>query len=85
VKGGLFLNIVIRKSASVLELFTSKDEALLVGGDPLLVLDLGLHGVDGVRALDLKGDGLTSECLHKNLKQALSVIFKLQSESALEH
>ena len=28
---------------------------------PLLVLDLGLHIVDGVRRLHLEGDGLTRE------------------------
>ena len=31
---------------------------------PLLVLDLGLDIVNGVRGLDLKGDGLSSEGLH---------------------
>ena len=34
---------------------------------PLLVLDLGLDIVDGVRGLDLKGDGLAREGLDENL------------------
>lgn len=33
----------------------------------LLVLDLGLHILDGVAGLDLEGDGLTGQSLHKDL------------------
>merc|ERR1712072_93403 len=55
------------EGAAILKLLACKDEALLVRWDPLLVLDLGLDGVDCVSALDLQGDGLASECLHKDL------------------
>ena len=34
---------------------------------PLLVLDLGLDVVNGVRGLDLEGDGLAGEGLDKDL------------------
>ena len=34
---------------------------------PLLVLDLGLDIVDGVRGLNLEGDGLAREGLDENL------------------
>jgi len=61
------LNVVVRESAAILELLASKDQALLVGGDALLVLDLRLDIVDGVRGLDLEGDGLTREGLHEDL------------------
>ena len=44
----LLLNIVIRESATVLELLAGEDQALLVGGDALLVLNLGLDVVNGV-------------------------------------
>jgi hypothetical protein len=67
VEGGLLLDIVIRESASVLELLTSKDETLLVWWDALFVLNLGLHVVDGVGALDLESDGLSSESLDEDL------------------
>jgi hypothetical protein len=60
VKGGLLLNVVIAQGAAILELFASEDETLLVRWDPFLVLDLRLYVVDGVRGLDLKGDGLAS-------------------------
>jgi hypothetical protein len=67
VESGLFLDVVVRESAAVLELFTSEDQALLVWGDALLVLDFGLNVVNGVRRLDLKGDGLSSQRLDENL------------------
>ena len=44
----LLLYVVIRKSAVALKLLAAEDEALLVGGDALLVLDLCLDCIDGV-------------------------------------
>ena len=40
VERGLFLYVVVREGAAVLELLAGEDEALLVGRDALLVLDL---------------------------------------------
>ncbi|GJN39133.1 hypothetical protein PR202_gb28232 [Eleusine coracana subsp. coracana] len=59
--------MVVRKSAAVLELLPSEDETLLVRRDALLVLDLGLDVVNGVRGLNLKGDGLAGEGLNEDL------------------
>ena len=42
------LDIVIGESTVVLKLLSSKDQALLVGGNSLLVLNLGLDIVNGV-------------------------------------
>ncbi len=67
MKGGLLLDVVAAEGATILKLIPSKDEALLVGGDSLLVLDLGFDIVNGVRWLHLEGDGLASEGLHKDL------------------
>ena len=33
MESALFLDVVVRKSPSVLELLSSEDEALLIGGD----------------------------------------------------
>ena len=52
---------------AVLELLPGKDEPLLVRRDPLLVLDLGLHILDGVARLHLQGNGLTREGLDEDL------------------
>ena len=64
---GLLLDVVVRQRAAVFELLSREDEALLVGGDALLVLDLRLHVVDGVGRLDLKGDGLACQRLDEDL------------------
>ena len=47
----LLLDVVVRQRAAVLELLSGEDQALLVRGDALLVLDLLLHVLDGVRGL----------------------------------
>jgi hypothetical protein len=67
MKGRLLLNIVVRKSAAVLKLLAGKDEALLIGWDTLLVLNLGLHVVNGIRRLDLQGNGFARESLDEDL------------------
>ena len=58
VEGRLLLDVVIGESAAVLELLAGEDETLLIRGDSLLVLDLGLDIVDGVRRLNIERDGL---------------------------
>ena len=67
VKGGLLLNVVVRKSAAILKLLAGKNESLLVGRDALLVLDLGLHILNGVGGLNIKGDGLAGQSLDEDL------------------
>jgi len=61
VEGGLLLDVVVRKSAAILELLSGEDQTLLVRGNALLVLDLGLDIVNGIRALDLESDGLARD------------------------
>jgi len=67
VKGRLFLDVVVRESAPILELLAGEDQPLLVWGDSLLVLDLGLDILDSVRGLHLKGDGFARQSLDENL------------------
>ena len=64
VEGGFLLDVVVGKGATVFELLASEDQALLVRGDALLILDLGLDIIDGVGGLDLKSDGLASQSLN---------------------
>jgi hypothetical protein len=68
VKGRLLLDVVVAEGTAVLELLTSEDKTLLIRGDSLLVLDLGLHVVDGVGGLNIEGDGLSSECFDEDLR-----------------
>merc|ERR1711939_915913 len=67
MKRTLLLDIIVLEGAAILELLPSEDEPLLVRRDPLLVLDLCFHSLDGVRALDFKRDGLPGECLYEDL------------------
>ena len=67
MEGRLLLDVVVREGSAVLELLSSEDESLLIWWDSLLVLDLGLHVLDGVSWLDVEGDGLTGKGLHEDL------------------
>merc|ERR1719402_1027597 len=53
VKGRLLLDVVVRQGPSILKLLSSKDQPLLIWRDSLLVLDLGLDILDGIRWLNL--------------------------------
>lgn len=59
------LNIIVTQRPSILELFSRKNQPLLVWRDPLFILDLGLDIIDGIAGLDLEGDGLAREGLDK--------------------
>jgi len=76
VQGRLLLDVVVGQGTSIFKLLSSEDQSLLVWRNSLpggsvrcrgysrvdsLVLDLRLDIVNGVGALDLKGDGLSSE------------------------
>ena len=51
VDGGFLLDVVVSEASAVFEALATEDQSLLVSGDTLLVLDLGLHGLNGVVAL----------------------------------
>jgi hypothetical protein len=74
VKSGLLLDVVVGKCSSILELLAGKDETLLIGRDALLVLDLGLNHVDGVRGLHLEGDCMQDMVrkAHKDMRCSLT-------------
>ena|ERR1700722_1236839 len=67
MKSRFLLDIVVRQRAAVLQLLASKDESLLVGWNALLVLNLRLDVINGVRGLHLQGDGLARQCLDEDL------------------
>ena len=46
---------------------TGEDQPLLVRGDSLFVLDLGLDVLNRVAGLNLKSDGLSGQGLHEDL------------------
>ena len=67
MKGALFLDIVVAQRSAVFELLASEDEALLVRGNALLVLDLRLDVLDGIAGLDFERDGLAGQGLDEDL------------------
>merc|ERR1712244_18012 len=80
----LLLDVIVREGSSIFQLFAGKDQPLLVWGDSLLVLDLGLHILDGVRWLNLKSDGLASEGLDKDLHTSTETENKMESTLLLD-
>lgn len=61
MEGALLLNIVVRKSATIFQLLSGKNQALLVWRDTLLILDFSFHVINRVRRLDFERDRLSSE------------------------
>ena len=70
--------LVVRQRAAVLELLAGEDEALLIGRDALLVLNLLLDVLDGVRRLDVERDRLARERLHEDLHAAAEAEHEVQ-------
>merc|ERR1711908_112712 len=84
MEGGLFLDVVVREGPAVLQLLSSKDQPLLVWGDALLVLDLGLDILNGVRWLHLQGDGLPSQRLDEDLHTSSQPQHKMEGGLLLD-
>merc|ERR1719231_294627 len=83
VKGRLLLNVVVAKGAPVLELLASEDEALLIRGDALLVLNLLLHVVDRVAGLHIERDRLARQRLDEDLHAATEAEHKVKGRLLL--
>ena len=67
MKSGLLLDVVIREGTTVFQLLSGEDQTLLIWGNSLLVLDLSLHVLNGVRGLHIESDGLSSKSLDEDL------------------
>merc|ERR1712136_497167 len=84
MKCRFLLDVVVGQSTAIFQLLASKDQPLLVWGDPLLVLDLGFDILNGVRGFHLKGDGLSSQGLNKNLHTTTQSEDKVKSRLLLD-
>merc|ERR1711990_662905 len=84
MEGALLLDVVVRESSSVLQLLAGEDQPLLIWGDSLLVLDLGLDVLDGVGWFDLEGDGLTGEGLDEDLHASPQSEHKMEGALLLD-
>jgi len=61
------LYIVVRQSAIILQLLTGKDQALLIGRNSLLILNLRLDILNRIRRLTVKSDRLSSQSFDEDL------------------
>merc|ERR1711936_1480110 len=84
MQSGFLLDVVVREGTAIFKLFTSKDQPLLIWGNAFLVLDLSLDIFNGVRWLYLKGDGLASQGLDKNLHATTETENQMQSGLLLD-
>merc|ERR1711990_1415715 len=84
MEGALLLDVVVGESPSVLQLLASEDQPLLIWGDSLLVLDLGLDVLNGVRWFDLQGDGLSSQGLDEDLHTSSQSEHKMEGALLLD-
>lgn len=48
MKCGFLLDVVVTKCSTILELFASENQTLLIRGDTLLILDLGFDVINSV-------------------------------------
>jgi len=87
----LLLDVIVRQRAAILELLACKDQALLVGRDAFLVLDLLLDIVNGVGSLNFESDSFASKGFDEDLHGVLfsgEIIFMFSfspHESCLNH
>lgn len=62
MKGGLLLNVVVGKGATIFELLAGEDQTLLIRRNAFFVLNLALDVVDSVGRLNFESDGFTRDC-----------------------
>ena len=79
MKSGLLLDIVVRKSSSILKLLSGEDKSLLIWWDSFLILDFSFDILNGVSWLNIKGDGLTSEGLDEDLHSSSESEYQVES------
>lgn len=61
-------DVVITQSTIIFELLAGEDQTLLIGWDPLLILDLALDGLYVVTGFDVERDRFSRERLNEQLE-----------------
>ena len=84
VQSRLLLDVVVAQGTTIFQLFTSKDQTLLVWWNAFLVLNLGLHILDSVAGLHFKSDGLAGQRLDKDLHATSQTKDQVQSRLLLD-
>merc|ERR1711957_102344 len=84
MKSGFLLDVIIAQGTSVFQLLSSKDETLLIRRNSFLILNLGLDIINGIRWFNIQSDGLSSECLHKDLHSSSETEDQMKSGFLLD-
>src|SRR5271170_3613270 len=63
----LLLDIIIRESPTILELFPSKNQPLLIRWNPFFILNLTFNIVNCIRRFNFKGNSFPRQCFNENL------------------
>ena len=84
MKGGLFLDVVVAQGTTIFQLFSSKDQSLLVWWDTFFVLNLGLHILNGVTWFNFQGDGFSCQCLDEDLHTTTQTQHKMKGRFFLD-
>merc|ERR1712203_559012 len=79
-----FLDVIIRKSAAVLQLLSSENQSLLVWRNSFFVLNLRLHVVNSITRLDVQRDSFTRERLDENLHPPTQAQHQMQRRFFLD-
>jgi len=61
------LDVIVRQGPTIFQLFSGKNQPLLIRRNPFFVLNLGLNVLNRIRRLNLEGDRLSSKSFHKDL------------------
>merc|ERR1712178_658430 len=80
----LLLDVVIRKGATIFQLFASKDEALLIRWDAFLVLNFRLNVINRVAGFNVQGDRFASQGLHEDLHTTAKAKHQVQCRLLLD-
>merc|ERR1711930_12521 len=78
MESAFLLDVVVGEGSTVLELFSSEDQPLLIWRNAFLVLDLSFDVLNAIRWFDLESDGLASQGLDEDLHTSS------QSENEME-
>jgi hypothetical protein len=84
VESALFLDIIIRKRATIWQLLPSEDQALLVRRETFLILNLHFDVVDRIGGLDLKRDRFPRQGLHEGLHTSTETEDETESRLLLD-
>jgi len=67
VKSGFFLDVVVSKGSSIIELFSSENKSLLIWRDTFFVLNFLFDVFNGVGTFNFKSDGFSCQSFNENL------------------